>query len=980
MSFEYFDDFWIRKLVFINSAGSANVELPMSVMGLLLGRNNVGKTSGISALKLFILPETNFKSCKEKFAFISNNEYHEAHESANFYFPSDRSFIICEAENTKGPFCMILHRSNEEWGYARIVVPAEYEKIKHLFWEFDGQFNAGFGRNLPELSLQSVKEGLKSFKPEFLTRPDEIREAIYSRPGPVDNLSRYCLIPLNQKGEKREVEALRALLNLAFRISGADKLAGAIASIIETENAGKDGNLSVDILEINREFEELKVVGERLRCVGAMQPIWQTLNSAYKQYVREREQFCRNLGILLCEELSLKEVLDAQISAENEELEKVSDILREANNQVSSAKSKLDSLKGNLDEKNKDIQRHNESIKLINHYWGKYKSVEGIDTLQDLVEYLQDQLPELNDEISACEDKEEAKKQLEGLNKSRQEKAEQIDDLEKEQKNDARYSLESVGAHGRSVLYSLNPAFGHMKCIISADQTTTVDEFAKLFEIKQGQVRFLDEPMGVYYQVFDPELVRSQRKEKLQALKNDHHKLLQRIKHINEIAKGTPGDLSELKNEREEIQQVLRKLVAHDHISEELKNKEYEIEKLTQEEIPLAESIFIEASDRLSDAKIHKVDVDRKISDLGVKKSDLYQYSNKLHSARYHLDQFFRDESLHQSVSPTPSSDHSDINSFGALIEDFESQCNVIKGLKREIFENLKVLSNEPSLSEQRPIDLEVDVGFDSVRKRYEDLRAIFENYEDNLIKYRNDIESHNNQTGVRAAAINEIGKLIETTKSSINRELARFKISNLSAIELIIDVDPRFTELRDDMDSISFSGDQLLNESIYQRLNKFCEDFFKGIPGYGKRIQLDKIITGIRYKVAVDGITMGSQQSTGTTGMINTVLLALLLKRMVPKNGVRLHFPIIFDEVLNLDSVNLKTIKRVVADNNFVLFVVCPNNAGIVADAIPNWYDLSLHSLSEGLMVQRCEVLHFGLTETLIDETTSTQISEESV
>ena len=61
--------FGIRRLVLVDSAGFCYVEIPVDNHGLILGPGNLGKSSLLTPLRLFLLPENNFKTSRKKFAF-----------------------------------------------------------------------------------------------------------------------------------------------------------------------------------------------------------------------------------------------------------------------------------------------------------------------------------------------------------------------------------------------------------------------------------------------------------------------------------------------------------------------------------------------------------------------------------------------------------------------------------------------------------------------------------------------------------------------------------------------------------------------------------------------------------------------------------------------------------------------------------------------------------------------------------------------
>ncbi len=88
------DLYKVLRLVMVNSGSAAYVEIPIDETAALLSKNNKGKTSALNALKLFLLPEINFKACEKKFGFSSGGKVYTGEESFSYYFPSATSFII----------------------------------------------------------------------------------------------------------------------------------------------------------------------------------------------------------------------------------------------------------------------------------------------------------------------------------------------------------------------------------------------------------------------------------------------------------------------------------------------------------------------------------------------------------------------------------------------------------------------------------------------------------------------------------------------------------------------------------------------------------------------------------------------------------------------------------------------------------------------------------------------------------------------
>ena len=148
----------VKKLVAINSISYCYIELPIDQHCALFGRNNLGKTALLNTLKLHLYPETSFNDCKTKFAFKSSKgELYSSEDSYQFYFPTDNSFLILEAENIHGAFCLILFKSNSSFGYERLVLPCSYDDIRKHFWDIDKvEVNNGLGSPVSDLGLAKI--------------------------------------------------------------------------------------------------------------------------------------------------------------------------------------------------------------------------------------------------------------------------------------------------------------------------------------------------------------------------------------------------------------------------------------------------------------------------------------------------------------------------------------------------------------------------------------------------------------------------------------------------------------------------------------------------------------------------------------------------------------------------------------------------------------------------------------------------------
>lgn len=126
--------FSINKIVFVNSASHGYSELDLNEHLAMIGNNNLGKTASLSATKLILYPEVNFKNCENKFNFISKSgKCFGKEESYEYYFPDKNSYLIMEVSNHVGEFCIVLYKAGN-YEYHRMFIPVPYSAIQDIFW------------------------------------------------------------------------------------------------------------------------------------------------------------------------------------------------------------------------------------------------------------------------------------------------------------------------------------------------------------------------------------------------------------------------------------------------------------------------------------------------------------------------------------------------------------------------------------------------------------------------------------------------------------------------------------------------------------------------------------------------------------------------------------------------------------------------------------------------------------------------------
>jgi predicted ATP-dependent endonuclease of OLD family len=315
----FVDTFRFKQLIFVNSAAYAYTQIRIDQHTALFGENNLGKTSMLNALKLFLLPEVNFRNCGSKFNFRgTNGNHYDGMASFRYYFPEDRTFIILEAENPYGDFCIVLHRggATEKMEYARMVVPHPYASLEHLFWDVGASSNDGTGAPVESMTLQNVKTTLREMNGEALSDSKTILERLFTNQPYNKKDGRYSLLPLRNGAGKREMDAWRKLVHLAFDISATDErtLPDTLATIIEGQKSRKEEELQLDLNAILEEAYQLREKGDRIMRIRNASDSWEMFNEQFQHETQLRGQAAKAYADLNeslgTEESRLKEGLE----------------------------------------------------------------------------------------------------------------------------------------------------------------------------------------------------------------------------------------------------------------------------------------------------------------------------------------------------------------------------------------------------------------------------------------------------------------------------------------------------------------------------------------------------------------------------------------------------------------------------------------------------------------------------------------------
>ncbi|MTI15412.1 hypothetical protein [Sansalvadorimonas verongulae] len=959
------DRYQVRRLVMVNSGSSAYVELPLDKTAALLGSNNQGKTSGLHTLKLFLLPEVNFRNCENKFGFASKDREYTGLESYRYYFPSPRSFVVLEANNPRGDFCIVLHQSNQELGYGRLAVPRAYEDIKHLFWE-QGEGNRGVGAHPEDLELATVISRLKKLGGRPLNDVAAIREALYTRVDPSNDDTRFCLMPLVQVPSQHMMRSIKALLQLSFDIKGADhkNLPQAIANIIDADLSTQKDVISIDFRRIQDDRERLSRNHQDIRTIREHGDKWEGLRKNYLVYQEQSGELRRRYQALLAALNEHREHIDPQLADVHSDFETANERFKEIYAQLKTLRTQVDQGKGQINTLTKDVTKLQEAVTLANEVIGREAPAAGSENPMDIHRYLDDCLKSVEKELQDIANLEKTRHALERelqLKPTLQEQVAQAEQVLVQQQDS---TLSYLDAHSAFMLNSLHRGFGEMVLEPDEQQAAAIALFAQLFSpSEKGNLQFCGETLPDSQTIpFDALALKQSRTQRLHDLEDQLKNCERKIDELRRAMTGSEEQRQESAREKQkeigEIRREMAVLTSLDFNRTSLEQKQAELEALTLQ--------VEEGSERGKLRNSQRQELDEERERCRERQKALEAQKSSLKSAGDSLANLCAVAGL-KHIAPadeveaiSPNDIARQANELNALFH------NDVSEVRQNCIEVFRILVGSGIASLDPELAFRADISGHDFFDAYQKLKSEFDNIESKEQEHRIQVQNHNHDTGRQISLLDKMDLAIRNFQDRINEELSQIRISNLSGVRVDISTLDSFNTLRRELQEHGTESDRLMKESFYNRLREFCEKYLMTGHNAG-RLDLEKIVRGVKFIYQINGQDEVTPQSNGTSSMVNAVLLSILMYKLVPDDVV-FALPVIFDEVGSLDDSNLAELRRIVEEHNFTLLVANPTNQGNIAQHIGLWHDLFLHQMTEGNPIGKCLAIYTGLSESLTE------------
>jgi hypothetical protein len=484
----------VKKLIAINSISYCYIELPIDQHCALFGRNNLGKTALLNALKLHFFPEISFNDCKGKFAFKSSKgELYSTEDSYKHYFPTDNSFLVLEAENIHGAFCLILFKSNSSFGYDRLVLPCAYDEIRKHFWDIDNlEINNGLGSPVTGLGLPKIYALYEENKVKgavILKSAKEIREKLFTHKPLDKNKGRYCLVPLKEAGVERELRAFRQLMNFTFEIAKTDTkgLTETFATIIESGKINAQDRFHQDIQKILDDYKQLRDEQNKLTAIKNYRNNYQGLTQTQQHradklisYATDYQSAAVNLDRLFKEQQQKLKRLEPEFNKLKTEEHQLATLCSELRNKNSERAGQLKQINSDIDKLNKKKQSYECIIKKYDHHDN-----------DEIKSHLNAEKITFEETLNSLRDKEHAREALDSKVKQQSSKIKIRDKKKLAIEQQENLLLSKTDSHTATVLCNLNNNFSTFIANPNEDQLATINQFGNLFKLTPDRLELL---------------------------------------------------------------------------------------------------------------------------------------------------------------------------------------------------------------------------------------------------------------------------------------------------------------------------------------------------------------------------------------------------------------------------------------------------------------------------------------------------------
>lgn len=887
-----------KRVIAVNSANFAYVEVPLDDNRALLGTGNLGKSSIVNCVRFFLLPEVNLNDSDKKFAFISgagdsaNVKYFNKNEIYDYYFPDEHSRLILEVEHrliggSTRRHCQIISKL-ENFRIERCFIQEPYDAIEHLFWDKTHGVAGGRPTQLVGKQLLSTLKSINSGAKQF-NQVEQLEQALYKVNVLQPNMTPFVVFPMDEQ-RANAVDSLRALVKMLF-----NQDSRSLRLITATAVEGHDDSgqaLEVDIGHIISEQQYLKDRKSALDRLKDSQPKYESMKDHYQTLSQENEvanTFAQYWVNLKAYKSSLTEIASQLASKQNDAENKV----LELSGKLSILEKDRYSHEKMINVKEREIQNNQSSVQKCNTICSPYANL----SVEEVLEILQEELQKQNTMLELYTDQNARLKRIAELDVTIKSLQNKLDVLEKRKTNSA-YSLDrQLDRTVWKKLYSANKYLADAnpgRALLKKELDSLVG-YSELMTIQGPKLFFFDAQIefnsGIKINDIDSQIDKS--KEEIEIQEKERKKLMQvdtdrtlhdvsRISKIQQEIKLLNDDVAIL-SQYQYFQKRLSELAIEKNI---LSN---EFEKLIQQLADLS------PKNQLAKDELFRLKNETNTCQEGIRK-----LTTTISNQEHVLLRFSNVKLLIDSLAKSTDFDVTNLQSeefSKSLIMKLENIARVKDLIKNEL-RNLiisGIISDDYNLLEEHGDEKSIIDTFESLTRQYELLP-------DSYDVLTRETKIHNDHVRNRLERLSKTKEKIELTIKKINEELHSAKINDLEAVKLEVDLNAHFDDLIESWRSFDdMSGEGTLPDEWYIRLQKFLKsDAVNPIDG---KLRMDNIIQHARYCTKKIGETWDTKdQSTSTKMLINTHLCDIFIQRLSSDTS-HIAFPIVIDEIGKVSS-----------------------------------------------------------------------------
>jgi hypothetical protein len=949
-------NFVLKKLILVDSAGFCYSEIELDKHTILLGEGNVGKSSLLNCIRLFLLPEVNFNKAKDKFNFRSSNgDEYDKDQSFGHYFPSKYSHLIIEVEKIIGgkkyTHCQILSRGNN-LAFERIFTTLSYNEIRPLFWQVEEDDQHQIGSRVDKLSTQEVFANIKSNDKYCITvkDPQKLKDLMYARDILSEVAMRYSLFPLNDASEEN-VESLRALILMLFDMKTSNKaVAKAVANLIESEKKETTDALSFDIQSFMSTHDQLKLEEQKLIDIENKTNEYKQLTSDFSSY--------SSLSSSESDFVDFYLYLNKTLNYINKQASQSATV-------ISNFQKELRPLNGEIAEQNQIIFSANRNIKKCTKYIDAIKkdiskaeaeiSLYGDTDITEIIEILDDDIKETTERIKEINDADARRNRIIKLQNQIDMDQSNLQQLELEISNSEFAIKQQLSLDSLTLLNSLSQqlTLANPGRQLTEQEFTAIQSFQNLFEDQGYSYSFF----GSSIQKSKSFSTRNLQKE-IENIQSEITAKQSEKKSLENQATENPLVIeNKLKDHNRKLSDANRvKLLISNHQENKLNLKIYSKQQSDEQEVvnntqPLVKKL-IDKQGELTELIEAEQSKQTSIEEQQEKLQTLNNLAQGTTHAYPKIQRQLEKQEKYSGESIEVTEGH---------LRKLQKNLLEVEQLRTKIIDTLK------SFVTDKFVDADQDLFRPSplpsvIQNTFMELKRIYDELEDQRLLLRSKTQMHNDSVSSYVGILDKNYEHIERFENQLNRSFKGISINDLNEIEVSIHIDNRFSNLIKEIHkSYNKFTDQTLSEQFYIRLQAFSDAFFKS--GERNKLVMSDIIKEVSYRVKKDGHDgwQTKQQSTSTTALINLKLVRMLLAKL-RADSCMVQLPVIMDEAANINVDQYEWLLDDIRKSGFFLFTAGTHSSGAeLVHMIGHHYDVDALKTAKPYTKERSRVVWGG-------------------